>query len=64
MGTSRSLHSSRRTVISNLLQAGARLESVANLAGHSSVNTTLRYQVRTEKLEDNPLLTFKYRDTK
>lgn len=64
MGTSRSLHSSRRTVISNLLQASARLESVANLASHSSVNTTLRYQVRTEKLEDNPLLTLKYRETK
>lgn len=61
MGRSRSLHSSRRTVISNLLQSGSRLESVAQLAGHSSVNTTLRYLVRSEKLEDSPLLTLKYR---
>jgi len=56
----RSLHSSRRTVISNLLQSGARIESVANLAGHANVNTTLRYNVRQEELEDNPLLTLKY----
>ncbi|MBI4405147.1 MAG: tyrosine-type recombinase/integrase [Deltaproteobacteria bacterium] len=57
---SRSLHSSRRTVISNLLQSGARIESVANLAGHANVNTTLRYNVRQENMEDNPLLTLKY----
>ncbi len=59
---SRSLHSSRRTVISNFLQSGARIESVANLAGHANVNTTLRYNVRQEELEDNPLLTLKYID--
>jgi site-specific recombinase XerD len=64
VGTSRSCHSTRRTVVSTLLQSGARVESVAKLAGHASLNTTLRYNVRTENLEDNPLLTLKYRDTK
>jgi integrase/recombinase XerD len=57
----RSLHSSRRTVISNLLENGTRLESVAELAGHANMNTTLRYKVRTEKLEDSGLLTLKYK---
>ena len=56
----RSLHSSRRTVISNLLENGARIESVAELAGHANINTTQRYNVRREDIEDNPLLTLKY----
>jgi site-specific recombinase XerD len=58
----RSLHSSRRTVISNLLENGSRIESVAELAGHANINTTLRYNVRREPIEDNPLLTLKYND--
>ena len=58
----RSLHSSRRTVISNLLENGSRIESVAELAGHSNINTTLKYNVRREAIEDNPLLTLKYND--
>lgn len=58
--TGRSLHSSRRTVISNLLENGARIESVAELAGHANINTTQKYNVRIEELEDNPLLTLKY----
>lgn len=58
----RSLHSSRRTVISNLLENGARIESVAELAGHVNINTTQRYNVRKEELEDNPLLGLRYQD--
>jgi integrase/recombinase XerD len=58
----RSLHSSRRTVISNLLENGARIESVATLAGHANINTTMRYNVRSEAIEDNPLLTLSYRE--
>lgn len=58
----RSLHSSRRTVISNLLENGARIESVAELAGHANINTTARYNVRKEELEDNPLLTLRYQE--
>lgn len=60
LDTGRSLHSSRRTVISNLLENGARIESVAELAGHANINTTARYNVRKEDLEDNPLLTLRY----
>ena len=59
---SRSLHSSRRTVISNLLQNGSRIESVAELAGHANINTTLRYNVRREAIEDSPLLTLRYQE--
>ena len=62
LDTGRSLHSSRRTVISNLLENGARIESVAELAGHANINTTARYNVRKEELEDNPLLTLRYQD--
>jgi len=58
----RSLHSSRRTVISNLLENGARIESVAELAGHANINTTQRYNVRQEELEDNPLLALRYQN--
>jgi len=62
LDTNRSLHSSRRTVISNLLENGSRIESVAELAGHANINTTQKYNVRKEELEDNPLLTLKYQD--
>lgn len=62
LDTGRSLHSSRRTVISNLLENGARIESVAELAGHANINTTARYNVRKEELEDNPLLSLRYQD--
>lgn len=62
LDTARSLHSSRRTVISNLLENGARIESVAELAGHANINTTQRYNVRKEDLEDNPLLSLRYKD--
>jgi site-specific recombinase XerD len=62
LDTNRSLHSSRRTVISNLLENGSRIESVAELAGHANINTTQKYNVRKEALEDNPLLTLRYQD--
>jgi len=62
LDTGRSLHSSRRTVISNLLENGARIESVAELAGHANINTTAKYNVRKEELEDNPLLSLRYQD--
>jgi site-specific recombinase XerD len=62
LANNRSLHSSRRTVISNLLENGARIESVAELAGHANINTTQKYNVREEDIEDNPLLTLRYQD--
>jgi site-specific recombinase XerD len=63
MDSSRSAHSARRTVISNLLQSGERLELVQKVAGHSSPTVTLRsYNVREEPLAKNPLLNLRYRD--
>lgn len=62
LNPSRSLHSSRRTVISNLLENGSRIEVVAELAGHANINTTTQYNVRREEIHDNPLLTLKYKD--
>lgn len=60
---SRSAHSARRTVISNLLEAGERLELVQKVAGHSSPNVTLRsYNIREEGLAKNPLLNLRYRE--
>ena len=60
---SRSAHSTRRTVISNLLECGERLELVQKVAGHSSPNVTLRsYNVREEPLSKNPLLSLKYKE--
>lgn len=60
LNPNRSLHSFRRTVISNLLENGHRIESVAEISGHSDINTTKGYLVRGEKLEDSPLLTLNY----
>jgi len=63
MDATRSVHSARRTVISNLLQAGERLEQVQKLAGHASPTITLRsYSIREEPMAKNPLVNLKYRE--
>jgi len=48
--------------ISNLLENGHRIESVAEVLAHSNINTTKSYLVRKEKIENNPLLSLNLRD--
>ncbi len=42
-------HDIRRTFVSDLLEAGVDIATVARMAGHSSVDTTARYDRRPEQ---------------
>lgn len=45
-------HDLRRTAISEMLDAGIDMSTVASIAGHSDINTTKRYDRRDEKRKE------------
>jgi site-specific recombinase XerD len=58
-------HDLRRTFVSDLLDAGVDLATVAKMAGHSNVQTTARYDRRPEKRKQDAanLLKIPYRQS-
>ena len=60
LSDSRSCHSFRRTVISNLLEKKKRIEHVAEIMGHTNINTTKGYNTREMKKSEDPLLSLDF----
>lgn len=53
-------HSARATFISELLEAGVDIYSVAREVNHSSVTTTQEYDKRRKKITDSPVYKLKF----
>jgi site-specific recombinase XerD len=50
-------HDMRRTFVSNLLDNGQDLSTVSKMAGHSSIQTTIRYDRRSDEAKKRAALT-------
>ena len=53
-------HSARATFISELLERGVDIYSIAQEVNHSSVTTTQEYDKRKKKWEDSPIHKLKF----
>lgn len=53
-------HSARATVIGSLLQVGKPIYEVSRAVGHSSVETTRKYDKRGRRVKDSPFLSVKF----
>lgn len=56
-----SAHSCRATAITKALEQGAPITEVADMAGHSSINTTQIYWKRRNGLKNSPIHKLKYK---
>jgi integrase/recombinase XerD len=56
-------HSGRATLITKVLESGTPITEVADIAGHSSINTTQIYWKKRKELKESKLLEVNYGDS-